>query len=243
MPTESVAPQRGLAPKKRIGGQGAPVNYSFEERVFSTNDTASDKAAAKQEVVESLKSKLLFNDKPEWNISTSNYDNMQMTGKCYHRTNVNAERNRTNMYAYNFRAEKLPKKWPTIKPKTNRFNMGILEVALKDEYMGETFGDERMTRGYSKRVEELPNHPDLRDKTPWNPSTEAKPPMQTDQFKQFETDRQARSLRTKVKVESSCQYKSPEELAKEENERLRQEKAAKVAQLAHEAKMAALRRY
>lgn len=50
------------------------------------------------------------------------------------------------MYVYNFRAEKLPKKYPTIKPKSNRFNMGILEVALKDEYMGETFGDDRMMK-------------------------------------------------------------------------------------------------
>ncbi|KAJ0388627.1 hypothetical protein ATCC90586_010456 [Pythium insidiosum] len=71
---------------------------------------------------------------------------MQMTGKCYKRTNVNAERNRVNMFAYNFRAEQLPKKWPTIKPKTNRFNMGILEVALKDEYMGDAFGDERVMK-------------------------------------------------------------------------------------------------
>lgn len=56
------------------------------------------------------------------------------------------QRNRTGMYQYNFRAEKLPKKYPTIKPKPNRFNMGIIEVALRDEYMGETFGDERMLK-------------------------------------------------------------------------------------------------
>jgi hypothetical protein len=56
------------------------------------------------------------------------------------------QRNRSNMYVYNFRAEKLPKKYPTLKPATNRFNTGILEVALKDEYVGETFGDERMAR-------------------------------------------------------------------------------------------------
>jgi hypothetical protein len=85
------------------------------------------------------------------------------------------------MYQFNFRAEKLPRKCPTIKPKTNRFNTGILEVALKDEYMGEAFGDDRMMKGYSKRVEELPNHPDLRDATPWNVSTETKPPMRTEQ--------------------------------------------------------------
>lgn len=79
------------------------------------------------------------------------------------------------MYVYNFRAEKLPKKYPTLKPKTNRFNMGILEVALKGEYIGETFGDERMAKGISKRTEELPNHPDLRDAEPWNLSNEPTP--------------------------------------------------------------------
>lgn len=66
------------------------------------------------------------------------------------------------MYVYNFRAEKLPKKCPTIKPKTNRFNTGILEVALKDEYMGETFGDERMAKVYTYltivRLEKSDNH-------------------------------------------------------------------------------------
>lgn len=100
------------------------------------------------------------------------------------------------MYQYNFRAEKLPKKYPTIKPKSNRFNMGIIEVALRDEYMGETFGDERMLKvsvlrehpliiahriwlayaqGISKRTEELPNHPDLRDAAPWDHSVELTP--------------------------------------------------------------------
>ncbi|GLE06307.1 hypothetical protein PINS_up015554 [Pythium insidiosum] len=101
--------------RSESAGIDAPVNYSFEERVFSTSDTPEDKAKAKMQVVESLKSTILSGDKPAWNTSTSNYDNMQMTGKCYKRTNVNAERNRVNMFAYNFRAEQLPKKWPTIK--------------------------------------------------------------------------------------------------------------------------------
>lgn len=204
--SEEQARQRAvLHAKKQIGGTEAPVNYSFDERVFSSNDTPKDKASAKQEVLESLKSRILSSDKPGWNTSTSNYDNMQMTGKCYKRTNVNAEvrtcvawcsnphlytreltamivvvlmslkRNRAHMYVYNFRAEKLPKKYPTLKPKTNRFNMGILEVALKDEYIGETFGDERMAKGISKRTEELPSHPDLRDAEPWNLSNELTP--------------------------------------------------------------------
>jgi hypothetical protein len=50
------------------------------------------------------------------------------------------------MFQYNLRAEKLPKKYPTLKPKANRFNTGILEVALRDEYPGEAFGDERVMK-------------------------------------------------------------------------------------------------
>jgi hypothetical protein len=81
--------------KKRIGGKDAPVNYSFEERVFCAGDTAPDKAAAKLQVAEMLRSRILSAEKPQWEISNSNWDNMQMTGKCYKRTNVNAEVRRT----------------------------------------------------------------------------------------------------------------------------------------------------
>lgn len=89
---EQARQQRAvLHARKQIGGTGAPVTYSFGERVFGAHDTPKDKALAKQEVLESLKSRILSSDKPGWNASTSNYDNMQMTGKCYKRTNVNAE--------------------------------------------------------------------------------------------------------------------------------------------------------
>uniref|UniRef100_K3X4A9 Uncharacterized protein n=1 Tax=Globisporangium ultimum (strain ATCC 200006 / CBS 805.95 / DAOM BR144) TaxID=431595 RepID=K3X4A9_GLOUD len=216
---------------KKIGGKDAPVNYSFEERVFSSKDTPSGKALAKQEVLESLKSRILSSKKPGWNMSTSNYDNMQMNGKCYKRTNVNAERNRANMYVYNFRAEKLPKKYPTVKPKSNRFNMGILEVALKDEYIGETFGDERMAKGIGKRTEELPNHPDLRDAEPWNLSNELTPSTRKEHFAKIEAERLANSSKWKQKVASQPTYKTPEQLTKELNDKLRQEKESARAAL------------
>lgn len=80
-----------LHAKQIIGGKSAPINYSFTERVFSDHATAADKLAAKQDVVASLQSRILSDSKADWNLSTSNYDNMQMTGKCYKRTNVNAE--------------------------------------------------------------------------------------------------------------------------------------------------------
>lgn len=89
-----------LHAKRQIGGTDAPVNYSFSERVFSVHDTPKDKAQAKQEVVERLKSRILSSDKPYWNTSTSNYDNMQLTGKCYKRTNVNAEVRRRCVHCF-----------------------------------------------------------------------------------------------------------------------------------------------
>lgn len=91
-PTDSTVPQSSyLHARQIIGGKSAPVNYSFTERVFSEYATPADKLAAKHEVVVSLQSRILSDSKVDWNISTSNYDNMQMTGKCYKRTNVNAE--------------------------------------------------------------------------------------------------------------------------------------------------------
>ncbi|GMF17756.1 unnamed protein product [Phytophthora fragariaefolia] len=80
-----------LHAKKRIGGKDAPVNYPLEERVFCSGDTPPDKALARLEVGEMLRSRILSAEKPDWNISNSNWDNMQMSGECYKRTNINAE--------------------------------------------------------------------------------------------------------------------------------------------------------
>ncbi|KAG7393506.1 hypothetical protein PHYPSEUDO_007343 [Phytophthora pseudosyringae] len=227
--SSSNAPATFMHAKKRVGGKDAPVSYSFEERVFCPGDTAPDKAAAKLEVVEMLRSRILSSETPQWDQSTSNWDNMQMTGKCYKRTNINAERNRAHMFAYNYRAEKLPKKNPTLKPNSNRFNRGILEVALKDEYVGEAFGDERVMKGSAKCTEELPNHPDLRDAKPWNQSVELTTNARKEHFAALEAARHTNSEKWRHKVGAKDNYKSPEQLSKELSERKRQEKQELVA--------------
>lgn len=88
---EALPERQGIIAKKQIGSRSTPINYSLEERVFSASDTPADKMQIKQQVIDSLKSRILSNDKAVWNSSTSNADNMQMSGKCYHRTNVNSE--------------------------------------------------------------------------------------------------------------------------------------------------------
>ncbi|KAF4047444.1 hypothetical protein GN244_ATG00149 [Phytophthora infestans] len=212
--------------KKRIGGKDAPINYLFEERVFCPGDTAPHKAAAKAEVLELLRSRILSAERPQWDQSTSNWDSMQMTGKCYKRTNINAER---NMFSYNYRAEKLPKKNPTHRPKPNCFNTGIMEVAIKDKYVGEAFGDERVMKGIAKCTEELPNHPNLRDAKPWNQSVELMRKSHKKHFDTLEAARLTNSEKWRHLVGARDIYKSPELLSKELSARKRQEKQGIVA--------------
>ncbi|ETI56727.1 hypothetical protein L914_00772 [Phytophthora nicotianae] len=218
-----------LHAKKRIGGKDTPMSYSFEERVFGPGDTAPHKAAAKLEMVETLRSRILSSEKPQWDQSTSNWENMQMTGKCYKRTNINAERNPAHMFNYNYRAEKLPKKNPTHKPKSNRFNTGILEVALKDEYVGEAFGDKRVMKGIAKCTEELPNHPDLRDARPWNQSVELTRELRKEHFVALEAARLTNSEKWRHKVGAKDTYKNPEQLSKELSAHKRREKQELIA--------------
>lgn len=218
-----------MVAKKRIGGKDAPVDYSVDERVFCAGDTAADKAAAKLEVLKSLRSRILSTEKPLWNPSTSNWDNVQLTGKCYKRTNVNAERNRAHMFSYNYRAEKLPKKNPTRKPRSNRFNVGLLEVALKDEYAGDAFGDKRVMNGIAKCTEELPTHPALSDAQRWDQSFEKTRNVRKEQFVALEAARQINSEKWRQKLSGMANYKSPEQLSKEVADRKRQEKQEKVA--------------
>lgn len=190
------------------------------------------------------------------------------------------QRNRSNMYVYNFRAEKLPKKYPTLKPASNRFNTGILEVALKDEYVGETFGDERMARvrrfcsvvsgseeraltivstaaghqqahggaaeppGPARRhaLERLGRAHALRPRPARTfgrlvglaePSSRSLVGLQ---FARVEAERQSNS--TKWKQRAAATYRSPEQLARDAEEKIRQEKEAAAAQREAEARAA-----
>ncbi|OQS00103.1 hypothetical protein THRCLA_21750, partial [Thraustotheca clavata] len=132
-----------LKTKFQIGSAQAPINYKFNESCFHVDDIPVQKLAAKRQVQASLESKILSIDKTAWNTSTSD---IKLKTPSYKRTFINGEMNHGNMYQYNYRAEKLPSKYPTLLHKSNKFNQGILEVQQQEIYRGESFGDERMMK-------------------------------------------------------------------------------------------------
>ncbi|OQR84791.1 hypothetical protein ACHHYP_12804 [Achlya hypogyna] len=213
-----------LKTKFQIGSAQAPINYKFQESCFHVDDIPAHKLAAKREVQASLESKILSHDKHAWDNSTA--ETMLKT-PCYKRSLVNGEMNHGNMYQYNFRAEKLPDKYPTLLHKPNKFNDGILQVAQKDIYRGETFGDERMMQGIFKRTEELPNHPDLVDAEPWNHSTQFTKKELRLKFKEKEAARIANSER--AIAECTKNHKGVIARYEEQKRKIRQEKTAAVA--------------
>ncbi|RHZ03077.1 hypothetical protein DYB37_005039 [Aphanomyces astaci] len=143
-----------LKTKFQIGGTQAPVNYKFQESCFHIDDTPPHKIAAKREVQASLKSKILSADPPGWDQSTT--ESCVLRTNCYKRTFVHGEMNHGNMYQYNYRAEKLPVKYPTLLTKPTKFNQGILEVQQLAIEPGDTFGDERMQRVERDKLSWLP---------------------------------------------------------------------------------------
>ncbi|KAG9410667.1 hypothetical protein AC1031_018691 [Aphanomyces cochlioides] len=211
-----------LKAKFQVGSAQAPINYKFQELCFHTDETPAHKLAAKREVQASLKSKILSVEKADWNQSTKEAEVLRTNS--YKRTFVNGEMNHGNMYQYNYRAEVLPIKYPTLLAKPNKFNQGILEVAQQEIAPGETFGDERMQREIFKRSEEIPNHPDLRDAVAWNTSVVKSNNELRQTFKQTEVARIANSKKTNAKLET---YKTPQELYEEQLQRTREEKAKK----------------
>nr|CCA24032.1 conserved hypothetical protein [Albugo laibachii Nc14] len=153
-----------LQPKSQIGTKNTQNCFTIHDRAFSVNDAPTEKASQVRESLQLLHE----SKKPAWNKSTYN----EASSKDYKRCNMLAERGRTNLFVYNYRAEKLPRAYPVAMPKANRFNVGLLHLKYKDEIPGECFSDHRVARGIGKCVEELPNHPNLSAKAAWNASVQ-----------------------------------------------------------------------
>mmetsp|Transcript_6881 Transcript_6881/g.8242 ORF Transcript_6881/g.8242 Transcript_6881/m.8242 type:complete len:200 (-) Transcript_6881:144-743(-) len=74
------------------------------------------------------------------------------------------------MYQYNYRAEQLPPKNPEFLQKPHKFKIDVMDPSTREAILIRKDQDS-VAAGRAKRVEELPNHSDLVDKSSWNGST------------------------------------------------------------------------
>ena len=162
-----------LKAKIRIGSCKGPTSYNREQQVFHHDDIPESRRERVQEVQQWVKPRILSAERGEWNKSS-----MLMKSEgygypiCERRQAENMVGDRSLPYNYNFRAETLdyahitgtvdqPGKFHISRTPASQVQ-GIEQSRLSD----------RVQRGYFKRTQEMPTHPDIVDKTSWNISTQ-----------------------------------------------------------------------
>jgi hypothetical protein len=161
-----------LKAKIRIGSCKGPISYGAGQQVFHHDDIPEARRARKEEVREWAKSKILSASRGEWDKSNQlNKNDGYGYPICERRQAENMIGDRSLPYNYNYRAETLdyahitknvdqPGKFHISRTATADIS-GIETARLAD----------RVQRGYFKRTQEMPTHPNIVDKTAWNIST------------------------------------------------------------------------
>ena len=154
-----------LRARPRIGSCKVPVSYSAQQVVFHHDDIPEVRRQRVKEVKDWASSKLLSIDRRPWTKSTLPDGAPPV---CERRQAENAERNRANPYAYNFRAETLDYA-KLVQPidRPSKFRMS-LQTESEVMEIARIMEQDPVQRGILKRTEEMPVHPDLLSKTPWN---------------------------------------------------------------------------
>jgi hypothetical protein len=175
-----------LRSRVRIGSCKGPVSYKSQQQVFHHDDVPSYARERKEEVVDwvsgaflvffigtnvntvafQAKSKILIGD-DSWKRS-----NKFERPVCERRRMENHVKDRKGAYQYNFRAESLDplrNEEPFDKPTKFHFSQQpeTMARAIETRMREGT----RVQKGIFTRVEENPNHPNLRDAPSWNNST------------------------------------------------------------------------
>ena len=162
-----------LKAKIRIGSCKGPTTYHREQQVFHHDDIPESRRERVQEVKNWIKPRILSAERDEWQKSSLL---LKSEGYgypvCERRQAENMNGDRSLPYVYNFRAETLdyahitgavdqPGKFHISRTPTSQ--VGSIEKARLSD---------RVQRGYFKRTQEMPTHPNIVDKTAWNISTQ-----------------------------------------------------------------------
>lgn len=151
-----------LKAKIQIGNTKGPLDYQLKQTVFHHDDVPQQRRVRVEEVKEYARRKIL-DETPTWSKSSKPEKLV-----CERRTMENYAKDRSHQFTYNYRAESLDP-MRNIEPldKSTKFHVSVqLETTAKE--IMQMRKDNPVHRGQFHRTQEVPNHPDLVDATPWN---------------------------------------------------------------------------
>lgn len=187
-----------LKAKVAIGGIRCRETYAPEDKAFHRSAIPESAAKARQQVKASVKKDILGVTKPAWNGDMS-------LGKpiCTRDSNQLKKYERFE-YAFNYRAETLPE--PAALEPTSPF--------------GRSF---KTTLKTTKRMEEMPVHPALKEKSRWSTGTAL---TERERARMAEEERQSHLRHSRAVGKSIIGYKNPIKQEAEWVEKLRAEREA-----------------
>jgi hypothetical protein len=152
-----------LRAKMTIGSCKGPVDYNMGQAVFHHDDIPDSRRKRADEVKDWKSSKILSINRGNWNKSMD--PNIPI---CERRRMENHVRDRSKPYQYNYRSEYLnfakatdPLDLPT------KFHISA-QLEVDAEKIRQKMIEDRVSRGQFTRTGEMPVHPNLLDKDPWD---------------------------------------------------------------------------
>jgi len=220
MPAAPGSAQRDyLRAKPRIGSCNNPVSYAPEVIVFHHDDIPDSRRARVQEVKAWASSQLLSTERRPWTKTTK-----PDVPICERRQAENAERNRSNPYAYNYRAETLEySKLVSPIDRPTKFRMSRQTESQVME-LTRIMDQDPVQRGILKRTEEMPVHPNLVGKTPWDNTMVLTTAAQQASLDRMTVKSRQSTKRVNEALSLTRGYVKPAEQVRQLNARLREEK-------------------
>lgn len=222
-----------LKAKMTIGSCKGPIDYNMGQAVFHHDDIPEPRRKRTEEVKNWKASKILSIARENWNKSMD--PNIPI---CERRKMENHVRDRSRPYQYNYRSEHLnyakaldPLDLP------EKFHVST-QLEAEAERIRQIMIEDRVSRGQFTRTGEMPVHPNLLDKSPWNfgmvltPEVRQKrQDMQTDKARAWTAKSNDRILK-----QSSSSYVGPMDRVKELTKAVRAQKKAGTWTIPTEAK-------
>eukprot|EP00968_Pinguiococcus_pyrenoidosus_P013986 scaffold1272_cov250-Pinguiococcus_pyrenoidosus.AAC.78 len=220
-----------LKAKFQIGSCKGPLNYSHSEAVFHPDDIPKGVQRKKERLLEwkrqhrsdaaarhafSLASgSAKLGQRLKWNISVEPLPAEPVLQRSHH------AHDRSNTYQYNFRAEVLPPK--NLPPATapSKFTVSTMSEKELSELTRQRTA-EPLRAGYASRTKELPVHPNLEAKEPWDYRTV----FSGQEYLAAEEKQRKQTLQTRQVYKAIRKYESPEKRTMREAARIRAMKSS-----------------